>query len=230
MKGRLELARTVFGVILLITLLSGCRGGVLVFNGTHESQDAAMLSKLRERYPQMGFECTGRTGGGVHSVEASDGTEFPAWTAAKSKGEFQVLEYYMEEWLAARGYYDKIEGLLEEQGCGYEYGSYNHYERHFQLELGPLDSEEQLEKAAKAVGQVKAEFDSLRQEFEESTGCRDLLLYFHGSYTLGGEEHHGTFHLSMREGDSWGRDYPFYDYRSYLEECIEKTGDIPNID
>ena len=109
-------------------------------------------------------------------------------------------------------------------------GSYNHYERHFQLELGPLDSEEQLEKAAKAVGQVKAEFDSLRQEFEESTGCRDLLLYFHGSYTLGGEEHHGTFHLSMREGDSWGRDYPFYDYRSYLEECIEKTGDIPNID
>lgn len=34
----------------------------------------------------------------------------------------------------------------------------------------------------------------------------------------------------MREGDSWGRDYPFYDCRSYLEECIEKAEDIPNID
>ena len=69
-------------VILLWAALSGCRGGGLVFKGTHQSQDAALLSKLSEKYPEMEFECTGRTEGAVHTVEAADGTVFPAWTAA----------------------------------------------------------------------------------------------------------------------------------------------------
>lgn len=104
---------------LLILLLAGCRGGVLVFKGTHESQDEALLSRLGEKYPKMAFTCTGRT---------------------------------------------------------------------------------------------------------------DILLYFHGGFTWGGEEHSGTFNLSLREGDSWGHDYPFDDYVSYLEEYVEKIDREPDID
>ncbi len=222
--------RRLAALALLMLILSGCRGGGLVFKGTHESQDKALLSKLGERYPDMGFECTGRAEGSVHTVRAADGTEFPAWTAAKSRGEFQVMEYYLEEWLAEMGYYDRIESRFDELGCSYEYGDYNHYGRHLRLLLGPLDSEEQLQKAAKAVSFAKAEFDSLRQDFEDSTGCSDLLLYFHGSYTLDGGEHFGMFYMSMRERDLWDREYPFDDYESCLRDYIDKLDETPDID
>lgn len=215
---------------LLILLLAGCRGGVLVFKGTHESQDEALLSRLGEQYPKMAFTCTGRTEGAVHTVEAADGTQFPAWTAAKGGGDFQVLDYYLEEWLRAKGYFERLEDYLEGQGLGFSYHDYNHYERHFQFEFGALDAGERRERAAAAAAWAKAEFDSLRRDFEDSTGRTDILLYFHGGFTWGGEEHSGTFNLSLREGDSWGHDYPFDDYGSYLEEYVEKIDREPDID
>lgn len=216
--------------VILAVLLQGCRGGGLVFKGTHESQDATLLQKLSEKYPEMDFRCTGRTEGAVHDIEAGDGTIFPAWTAAKSKGEFQVLEYYLEEWLAAQGYYDSLVEYLEERGYSFEYRDYNHYDRHFEFRLGPLDSGEELENAAKAISFAKEEFDGLRRDFEYSTGQSDIMLYFHGSFTIDGEEHFGMFRISMGENETWNLDYPFDDYEACLRDCIEKIGRQPNID
>lgn len=217
-------------VILLWAALSGCRGGGLVFKGTHKSQDAALLSKLSEKYPEMEFECTGRTEGAVHTVEAADGTVFPAWTAAKSGGEFQVLDYYLEEWLAGRGYYDTLEERLSELGCACGYGDYNHYDRHLEIALGPADTPEQLQRAAGALSFMKLEFDSLRPDFERETGQNDLMLYFHCSFTLDGEEHFGMFHMAMRESEVWDLDYDFDDYEACLRDCIDKIGKTPDID
>lgn len=223
--------RALIALLALLTLLlSGCRGGVLVFRGTHSQQDEALLERLSEKYPAMSFTCTGQSEGAVHTVEDENGVQFPAWTAAKGGGDFQVLDYYMEEWLRARGFFDRLEAYLEEQGFGYSYQDYNHYERHFQLELGPLDSPEQRQKAAEALGWAKAEFDSLRQDFEKESGRTDILLYFNGSFTYEGEEHFGSFNLSLREDDVWGRDYDFDDYPAHLDWLIDKIGKTPNID
>ena len=224
---------TLILALLLALALAACRGGGLVFKGTHEDQDAAILEKLCGKYPKAEFSCIGRSEGAVHNMTASDGTEFPVWTAPKSGGEFQVTDHYLEEWLAGKGFYDRAESYLREHGYTYEYGSYNHYDRHLRLGLGPLDSEEQIAEASKAVSYIKGEFDSLRRDFQEGTGCTDLMLYFHGSFTLDGEEHFATFHISMREQDVWDLDYPFDDYESCLRDCIEKINskdDTPNID
>lgn len=215
---------------LLVVLLSGCRGGGLVFKGTHKSQDEALLSRLTGMYPDMTFTCTGRTEGAVHTIEAADGTQFPAWTAPAARGEFQVLEYYLEEWLAAQGYFDRLESYLEEQGFGYSYHDYNHYERHFQFEFGALDDPERLKEAAEAVSHAKEEFDSLREDFEESTGRTDILLYFHGGFTYRGEEYSGMLNLSMRERDIWGHDYSVDDYEAYLREYVERIDEEQNIE
>lgn len=213
---------------LLVVLLSGCRGGGLVFKGTHESQDEALLSRLSEMYSDMTFTCTGRTEGAVHTIEAADGTQFPAWTAPAARGEFQVLEYYLEEWLAAQGFYDTLENELKSNGFGFDYGNYNHYERHFQFRFGELDDPERLKEAADTFIQVKEEYDRLRQDFQESTGCKIPLLYFHSSFLYGGDEHFVMLYLSMREDDVWNKDYPFDDYEACLLECIDNIGKTPN--
>lgn len=215
---------------LLILLLAGCRGGVLVFKGTHGQQDEALLSKLAESYPAMTFTCTGQSEGAVHTVEDAGGVQFPAWTAAKGGGDFQVMDYYLEEWLRARGYFGRLEASLEGQGFSYSYHDYNHYERHFQFEFGALDDSGRLEEAAGALARAKSDFDSLRRDFEDSTGCTDLMLYFHGCFTIAGEEHYGMFHISMREGDIWEREYPFDDYRAQIEEIIDNIGKTPDIE
>lgn len=215
---------------LLMLILAGCRGGVLVFKGTHEQQDEALLSKLAESYPSMSFTCTGRSEGAVHTVEDGGGVEFPAWTAAKGDGGFQVMDYYLEEWLRARGYFDGLESSLEEQGFSYSYHDYNHYDRHFQFQFGALDDRERLEEAAGALAKAKSDFDSLRRDFEDSTGCRDIMLYFHGSFTIAGEEHFGMFHMSMGEGDIWEGEYPFDDYLAQLTKIIENIDKTPAID
>lgn len=215
---------------LLIVLLSGCRGGGLVFKGTHKSQDEALLSRLAEMYPEMTFTCTGRTEGAVHTIEAADGTQFPAWTAPAARGEFQVMDYYLEEWLAAQGFYDALEDELGSKGFGFDYGNYNHYERHFQFQFGELDDPERLKVAADTFSSAKEEFDRLCQDFRESTDCKPPLLYFHGSFIYGGDEHFVMFYLSMREDDIWNRDYPFDDYEACIMECIDNIGKEPNIE
>lgn len=206
---------------LSVLLLPGCRGGFLVFKGTHEQQDKALLDKLSEKYPRMNFTCTGQSEGAVHTVEDAEGVRFPAWTAAKGDGSFQIIDYYLEEWLRAKGYFESLEEHLAERGLSYGYGDYNHYEGHFEFDLGHLDTEEELEGAVKTLDFIKAEFDRLRPEFEEATGQRDLMLYFHGSFTYRGGEHFGMFHVSMREEDVWEREYAYDDYEAVLREIID---------
>ena len=215
---------------LMILLLAGCRGGALVFRGTHEQQDAALLQRLAEKYPKMDFKCTGQSEGAVHTLEDSEGIEFPAWTAARGDGGFQVLDYYMEEWLWERGYFESLGSYLEERGFSYSCHDYNHYPRHFEFDFGALDDGGRLEEAAEALGYAKSEFDSLRRDFEESTGRKDLALYFHGSFTIAGQEQLGMFHMSVGEGEGWDMDYPFDDYRAQLMEIIENIGKTPDID
>ena len=109
--------RRVFLLALAVALLlSGCRGGGWVFKGFHKDQDRALLERLGEKYPQMEFSCTGQSEGAVHQVLAGDGTQFPAWTAPGSKGKFQIIEHYLEEWLAAQGFYTALEEKLTELG------------------------------------------------------------------------------------------------------------------
>ena len=110
------------------------------------------------------------------------------------------------------------------RGYSFEYRDYNHYDRHFEFRLGPLDSGEELENAAKAISFAKEEFDGLRRDFEYSTGQSDIMLYFHGSFTIDGEEHFGMFRISMGENETWNLDYPFDDYEACLRDCIEKIG------
>lgn len=215
---------------LLMLPLAGCRGGGWVFKGTHESQDKALLERLADRYPEMSFSCTGQVEGARHRVLAGDGTEFPAWTAPTSKGRFQVMEHYLEEWLAAQGFYREMEEELAGLGFEWEYNSYNYYDRHFSFRFGELD-EAGTAQAAGALAWAKDRFDSLYQGFQESTGCQAPLLYFHGSFTLGGREHSGRFYLSMREGGSWDLPYAYDDYQAVLQNAIERAkadGDTPD--
>ena len=217
---------------LSVLLLAGCRGGVLVFKGTHEQQDKALLDKLSEKYPKMSFTCTGQSESAVHTVEDSDGVQFPAWTAAKGGGDFQVLDYYLPEWLRAAGFYERLEEDLGEQGFGWEYGDYNHYDRHLRLDFGELEGPDGLDRAAGVLDRAKELFDGLESDFRERTGCGRQLLYFHGDFAYEGEERSGMFYLSMREDDQWGREYELGDYRAQLRDIIENTDDMdetPNI-
>lgn len=207
----------------LVLLLGGCRGGGWVFKGFHEDQDRALLEQLAEDYPKMGFRCTGQTGGSRHTLLADDGTEFPAWTAAASEGRFQIMEHYLEEWLAGEGFYRELEDKLAELGFTWEYESYNYYDRHFAYGFGPLDEPERRESAALVLDWAKERFDSLYAGFQENTGCEAPLLYFNGSFTLEGEEHFRMFYLSMRREDRWGREYPYDDYRALLEDAAEQS-------
>lgn len=215
---------------LLMLLLAGCRGGVLVFRGTHQQQDEALLSRLAEKYPGMTFTCTGQPEGAVHTVEDADGVRFPAWTAAKGGGDFQVLDYYLSEWLRAAGFYERLQDDLGEQGFGWEYSEYNHYAWHLRLDFGELEGPGGLDRAAGVLSRAKELYDSLEADFRQKTGCGPQLFYFHGDFSYQGEEHSGMFHLSMREGDRWEMDHPFDDYRARLEEIIENTDETPDID
>lgn len=208
-------------ILALALLFSACRGGGLVFKGTHEDQDAALLERLMEDYPEMTFSCTGQVEGSRHSIEAGDGTQFLAWTAAKSKGEFQVLEYYLEEWLAAQGFYSELEEKLAEMGFEWDYSSYNYYDRHFNFRFGGLDRPERVNEAAQALSWAKERFDQLYADFQAGTGCESPLLYFNGSFTLAGEEHFKMFYLSMRPDDVWNFAYAYDDYQGVLQDAIE---------
>ena len=220
-------------ILSLALVLGACRGGGLVFKGTHESQDAALLERLKEDYPDMTFTCTGQVEGSRHSIEAGDGTQFPAWTAPASKGRFQIIDYYLEEWLAAQGFYAGLEEKLTGMGFEWDYSSYNYYDRHFNFRFGGLDSPERVSEAAQALSWAKERFDQLYAEFQASTGCESPLLYFNGSFTLAGEEHFRMFYLSMRPDDVWNFAYAYDDYESVLRDAIERTeqaDDIPNIE
>lgn len=219
---------------LLILLLAGCRGGLLVFRGTHEQQDEAMLKRLSEKYPRMDFKCTGQSEGAVHTVEDRDGIEFPAWTAAKGNaafggGDFQVLDYYLPEWLRAAGFYESLQDDLGEQSFGWEYDDYNHYAYHLRLDFGELEGPEGLDRAAGVLNRARELYDSLEADFREKTGCKKQLLYFHGDFSYRGEDRSGMFYLSMREDDDWGREYEYDDYRAQFEELIKQTDKIPDI-
>lgn len=226
------------GAVLLAALalagcLAGCRGGGWVFRGFHEDQDRALLERLAERYPEMDFQCSGQIEGSRHEMLAGDGTEFTAWTAPAGRGSFQVMEHYLEEWLADQGFYRDMEEKLTELGFDWEYESYNYYDRHFQPRFGPLDSPEQRRKAAEALVWAKERFDSLYRDFQEETGCESPMLYFHGSFTLEGEEHFFMFHLSMREDDIWGEGFAWDDYEAVLQKAAEQAGqeeNIPNVE
>ena len=172
-------------VLMLALSLAGRRGGGWVFRGFHEDQDRALLGRLEERFPAMDFQCTGQMEGSRHWVAAGDGTEFPAWTAPAARGEFQVMEHYVEEWLATQNFYSDWEEKLAGLGFDWDYRSYNYYDRHFEPRFGPLDSPDQRQKAAGALAWAKTRFDSLYQSFQEETGCESPLLYFHGSFTIG---------------------------------------------
>lgn len=226
--------RRVFLLALAVALLlSGCRGGGWVFKGFHKDQDRALLEQLGEKYPQMEFSCTGQSEGAVHQVLAGDGTQFPAWTAPGSKGKFQIIEHYLEEWLAAQGFYTALEEKLTELGFEWKYASYNHYDRHFEVCLGGLDSPDRLEEAAQAFVWAKERFDSLYGDFQVGAGCEDPLLSFNGSFTLTGEEHFQRIYLSMRQGDAWNQDYAYDDYRSVLRDAVKRSKekeDIPDIE
>lgn len=222
-------------LLALPLLLGGCRGGGLVFKGFHEDQDRALLERLGERYPNMEFRCTGQTEGAIHSVSAADGTVFPVWTAPGSRGSFQVIAYYLEEWLAAKGFYDDLEEKTAELGFSWEYGQYNHYSRHFQYEFGDLDEPRRLEQAAEAVRWTKERFEALFQEFQKDTGCNDSLSFtLSGNFAVDGQEHLARFYLSP-PGDNiiWKRDYDYDDYSEYLQQYLEdirrgKDQEIPN--
>lgn len=193
-----------------------------MFNGTHDQQDQAMMEALQRRYPDMGFTCREKEGN-VHTVQADDGTEFPTWTAPAKKGEYQVMEYYLEEWLAAQGFYNQMESELESRGYAYEYHSYNHYDRHFQPLLGGLDSPDQVEKAVDALNWIKGRFDEYYADFHESTGCPAPVYYYHVTYQLDGEDCFVMVNLSMREDDYWNFDFPYDDYESVLKDAIARV-------
>lgn len=161
-----------FLLFILPLLLGGCGG--LVFKGFHESQDQALLEKLAERYPKMEFTCTGQTQGAIHSVSASDGTDFPVWTAPGSKGNFQIIGYYLEEWLADQGFYSDLEEKVASLGFSWEYENYN---RHFQYTFGSLEDSQRLQQAAEVVGWTKERFDLLFRKFQEATGCEENLSF-----------------------------------------------------
>ncbi len=216
-----------FFLFILLLFLGGCRGGGLVFKGFHESQDQALLEKLAERYPKMEFTCTGQTQGAVHNVSASDGTDFPAWTAPGSKGNFQIISYYLEEWLTDQGFYSDLEEQVAALGFSWEYENYNHYSRHFNYTFGSLEDPQRLQQAVEAVDWTKERFDLLFQKFQEATGCEENLSFtFSGNFMAYGEEHLARFYIAP-PGDniSWEREYSYDDYAEYLRQYLE---DIQN--
>lgn len=215
--------KRIIPLILAVMLLGGCRGGGLVFKGFHADQDKALLECLAEKYPDMEFVCQGRAEGSVHSMQAGDGTEFPAWTAAGSRGSFQLIDYYLPEWLAGQGFFTELEEELSGLGFGWDYSSYNHYDRHFQPDFGPLDSPERLGAAARFLSWAKERFDALYEDFQAGTGCQAPLLYFNSEFTLNGSGHFKMTYLSMRDSDQWGFDYSYDDYESVLRDAVEQS-------
>lgn len=213
-------------VILALPLLfASCRGGGLVFKGFHRDQDQALLERLAEKYPSMSFCCTGQVEGSRHTIEAGDGTTFTVWTAPGSKGSFQVIDYYLEEWLAGQGFYSDLENELREMGFEWEYTSYNYYDRHFEYQFGALDDPERLLQAVEVLDYTKECFDHLYEKFVESAGSgKSPLFYLTAGFTVKGKEHFLHAQIAPPTG-VWSFEYDYDDYARYFDRYLQEDGD-----
>lgn len=210
-------------ITLLLNSCSG-RGGIIVLKPSYEKQDQALYERLTQRYPRMEFTCTDHPGNSIHLVQAADGTEFPAWIPTES----QVMEYYMDEWLRAQGYYDELLEKAEACGFGGEFHDYNHYEYHFQFECGEMTRPGWLEDVVEVLDFTRERFDALYAIFRESTGHREgFHFYLCVNFTLDGEEHFRNVYIAPPpEWMNWDFDYAYDEYAGYFDEdCFNPPED-----
>ena len=197
-------------------LLAGCRGWIIVLKPSYEKQDQILQETLGRRYPKMEFTCADHPGNSTHLVRAADGTEFPVWIPTES----QVMEYYREEWLRTRGYYDEVLETAETYGFSGGFHDYNHYAYHFQFECGEMTRPGWLEDVAAVLDFTRERFDQLYTDFRESTGhTEDFHFYLAVNFTLDGEEHFRNVYIAPPPEDMrWNFDYAYDDYAGYFDE------------